>query len=377
MAILPYKDLTLGERLEAAGGRPSGFDYMRLVLALSIICYHSVMLCYGGGAPQMAVIDSPLGIGVLMLVPMFFALSGFLVAGSLARCRTIIGFLGLRVLRIVPALAGEVTLSALVLGPLLTNLPLGDYFADAGFKTYFLNIFGDIHYELPGVFVDNPIGKVNGQLRTIPFELLCYEALAVLAVLGVFRRRALSLWLGAGLFGLAAARLYFDPALGESAFPGGPWCAAFLAGLLLFQYRDRVKWNAGFFACALALAIVGTAESREYPWLAIFAALPLAYMTVWIGLLNPPRQTLLLSGDYSYGLYLYGFPVQQTFVALLPAYRAWYYNIMFAAPGTFAVAIVSWWCIEKQALRLREPLKAFEQRIAGRFYFLRRSRFDG
>ena len=59
---------------------------------------------------------------------MFFCLSGFLVAGSLERCRTPISFAGLRIFRIFPALVVEVLLSALILGPLLTHYSLKMYF---------------------------------------------------------------------------------------------------------------------------------------------------------------------------------------------------------------------------------------------------------
>jgi peptidoglycan/LPS O-acetylase OafA/YrhL len=55
---------------------------------------------------------------------MFFAFSGYLVAGSLQHCRTLTGFLSLRLLRLLPALAMEVILSTLVLGSLVTSLTL-------------------------------------------------------------------------------------------------------------------------------------------------------------------------------------------------------------------------------------------------------------
>src|SRR5579872_720444 len=146
---------SLEQRLEATRWRPSGFDYMRLVLALGVICWHSTLTSYGGAEHNLIadVVLFPLAIFIL---PMFFSLSGFLVAGSLERSKTFLTFLGLRVFRIMPALAVEVLLSALILGPLLTTLSLGAYVRDSEFHAYFLNIVGDIHYLLPGVFTSNP-----------------------------------------------------------------------------------------------------------------------------------------------------------------------------------------------------------------------------
>ncbi len=86
------------------------------------------------------------------LVPMFFALGGFLVAGSLERNRLLSVFFGLRVLRFFPALATDVLLSSLIIGPALTTYTLSAYAADPRFSSYFLNVLGSVHFSLPGVF---------------------------------------------------------------------------------------------------------------------------------------------------------------------------------------------------------------------------------
>ena len=91
---------------------------------------------------------------------MFFALSGFLVAGSMERTPKLSQFLTLRIIRLVPALAVEVLLCALILGPLVTNKPLWDYFAAPEFWAYFRNIVGDVHFTLPGVFEDNKLPRI-------------------------------------------------------------------------------------------------------------------------------------------------------------------------------------------------------------------------
>src|ERR1700761_7226647 len=126
---------------------------------------------------------------VAFLLPMFFALSGFLVAGGHERSNTLITFFGLRIFRIMPALTVEVLLSALILGPLLTTVTRTDYFVNPEFWSYFLNVIGGIHYYLSGVFLANPVTVVNGQLWTVRWELVCYIVLAVLAIAGIFQRR--------------------------------------------------------------------------------------------------------------------------------------------------------------------------------------------
>lgn len=78
------KPISLMTRLEDCGGRPSGFDYLRIGLAISVLCLHSVATSYGKAA-DVELWMTPLRPFMRAILPMFFALSGFLVAGSLLR----------------------------------------------------------------------------------------------------------------------------------------------------------------------------------------------------------------------------------------------------------------------------------------------------
>jgi peptidoglycan/LPS O-acetylase OafA/YrhL len=160
---------TLGSALDDQKGFAQGFDFLRIFLATGIIAWHTAKLT-GHEAVARA---SVLWFSEYMLVPMFFALSGFLVAGSSMRLSTT-NFLLNRAARILPALVADIIFAAFLIGPLVTTLPLKQYFADAVFFSYFLNIVGWMHYSLPGVFEDNPLPEVNGALWTVPFEIGCY-----------------------------------------------------------------------------------------------------------------------------------------------------------------------------------------------------------
>ena len=93
----------------------------------------------------------------LAVLPMFFALSGFLVVGSAIRLSALTPFLLSRGLRIIPALATEITISALLIGSALTSLPLREYFTSRGLLEYFGSLTGRVVFELPGViFIGNP-----------------------------------------------------------------------------------------------------------------------------------------------------------------------------------------------------------------------------
>ncbi len=345
---------TVQARLVASGGHTRGFDYLRLVLALSVVAIHSV-------ATARPTVEEQFWSGswrplLCAILPMFFALSGFLVAGSLQRSTTIYEFVVLRVLRIVPALAVEILLSVLIIGTLLTTVPLAQYFADAKFWTYLLNIVGSISYELPGLFIHNPRPNVvNLSLWTVPAELWCYIYLVGLAVLGIARRKLLFI-AGALLLPVVFTVRIFVTGnflVGYALPPGYFLIACFMTGAALHLAREWLPINPVLAILSVAAAAILLGSTS----LIYLAALPVAYVTGYLGLLNP-RKTLLLSGDYSYGVYLFAFPIQQAFVQLFPQFRQPISVFIFAALVSFVYAVLSWHCVEKQVLRQKRAVVA-------------------
>ncbi len=345
---------TLNERIKSTSGKPSGFDYMRLILAVLVICFHSVVTSYGPLA-QNEFNQTFLGKTFGMILPMFFCLSGFLVAGSLMRSHSVVTFLGLRALRIYPALAIDAIFCGLILGPILTNLPLAEYFNHSDVHRYLLNSIGIIHYHLPGVFERNPTNAVNGQLWTIRYEMECYIALALLALLGLHRNRKIFTL----IIGLILAIQQTRSLLQETPiWLGRQLVYCFLAGVVLFLWKDKIHWNKHLFIPALLLGF-----ALQHSSLAYLASAPVAYATIYLGLLNPKKIKLIESGDYSYGLFLYGIPIQQTLVSLSPLARDWLMNCLLSIPTTFLFAWMSWHLVEKRVLRSKSGLYRLEKFI--------------
>ena len=352
---------TLADRLEAAGGRPSGFDYLRLILAVAVVSHHSIATSYGAQANAANWIG-PWGPVTRAILPMFFALSGFLVAGSMLRSKTLLKFLGLRLIRIYPALAVEVLLSAFLIGAVATTLPLLTYFTDPEFLRYLINVTGHISYELPGVFAGNPKPDVvNQQLWTVPFELICYIVLGGLFLLGAKQHRAivpLGTVIVLGLI-LTQAGVKSDWAFpAERTMLSGPLLVVcFLSGVSIYLYRDHVVWSpvSAGAAAAVSLALFAFIPHANY-----FVAPLLTYVTVVWGLTNCPRIRLIRGADFSYGIFLYGYVIQQFVMWALPAAREWWWNVLICLPATAIFAAMSWYWVERPALRLRHPLGRLE-----------------
>ncbi len=346
--------MRIGERLDQTSGRPSGFDYIRIILASSVIWEHSVSTCYGFPF-ETEVWHSPLRPVFKLILPMFFALSGFLVAGSLERTRTLGMFLWLRAIRIYPALVVEVILSAFILGPIFTTFDYRDYFSNVEFRSYLLNITGYIHFDLPGVFANNPAQRmVNAQLWTIPFELNCYIILSVLFVFSVLKYRIVAPITAVFVTIASCAYRYKIYGAGWNVYPtlvpGIMLVVSFLLGVTIFLYRDKIIWNVKLFLICLVSAVLlyGFVRGGD-----LFASVFVAYLTVYLGLTSPRRLRIVTGADYSYGMYLYGYPIQQAFSALGSWTHHWYLNILVCTPVAALFAALSWHYVEKPALRLR------------------------
>src|SRR5262249_53687635 len=339
---LRYRGATFQTILDDNGGAGMGFDLLRLALAILILLIHCSWIVGTGGvttsilnsifhlSPEAVsrmtqatttatdpTVHQLTGLGrpiTMSYLPMFFALSGFLVTGSALRTRRLIPFLGLRVLRLLPALFVEVTLSAIILGAIFTQLPSSQYYASPIFWGYFLNIVGDVHFYLPGVFTNNTTDVVNSNLWTLPWELQCYIAMSFMIITGIlYHRRALAILFGAATIVLIYASLVNGFQVVPAQVGGPTLVYYFVAGVLMFLWRDKIVFHEVLFFIAAALCYFLMMSPKMvfvYPVL-------LTYITVFIGLFPFPRFSLIKSGDYSYGIYLYGFPVTQSLLTPL------------------------------------------------------------
>jgi peptidoglycan/LPS O-acetylase OafA/YrhL len=353
--------MLIKEKIAAADNRPSGFDYMRLALALSVVGLHFATIDYGATFAGEFLFNTWRRPFAAIVLPMFFSLSGFLVAGSLLRSKTLFAFIGLRVCRIVPALAVEILLCAFILGPIFTTIPLSEYFADRLFYRYFFNIIGHVQFLLPGVFPSNPHPNVvNEQLWTIPWELRCYILIAAMSLMSVFRSRVLLIVIALVFNAAVFCNYGLTPPDGwVSRVAGFILIEAFLAGIVVFVFSDKLPHSRWFFL----LSLIATVALLLIPRGDFFVSFPAAYVTVYLGLLNPPRNQALLRGDYSYGIYLYGFPIQQAIAYVNDAHRCWYIDVLYVLPLTLMVAVASWWLVEKPTLSLRKYLPVLETAI--------------
>ncbi|MGD0394628.1 MAG: acyltransferase [Acidimicrobiales bacterium] len=365
---------------QALSTSPNSLNLVRLLLAAAVIFSHAMTL---GGYRSEVVFHSTLGV---VAVYGFFGISGYLIAGSAAK-NNVGRYLWHRCLRIFPAYWVCLAVTAAVFG-WIGWLHWGH---SCVFWCYVKQPDGPVGYVVHNSWLrlnQLSIGETlrgipltsswNGSLWTLFYEFLCYLLLGALAVVGLLRHRLGIVILAAALWTVELI-LTAVPSF-NSYFRGAPFYETallslvpiFLVGAAIYSGRDRVP-DSGWIAlgCVVA-ACVGSLISVGYS-IPVFTltrsnvvAPLLVYPTLWLGA-HLPWPQIGARNDYSYGIYIYAFPVAQI-LALWGVYRAGYLvytALTLIMTGAFAAA--SWWLIEKHALRLKDlavPWRTVGTRVA-------------
>ncbi|MDI2131564.1 acyltransferase family protein [Yinghuangia seranimata] len=334
-----------------------GFALVRMLAATAVVVDHAVPLS-GNGLGLLPQQRIGINLGA-WAVGAFMAISGYFVCQSFERDPSVWRYCTRRILRIVPALAVLLLLTVLVLGPVATTLSTSDYFHDPATWEYLkqdILIFPQ-DYWLPGVFEHNPHNAaVNGSLWSLPVEVVGYGLVVVLGVVGGLRHRWITI-ASAMTASLIVERLI------TRQWDAGPtilmvpsvalmqMLPIYLYGMALYLYRDKIPltwW--GVAACVgIELVFFGT------PMVEVTRGVTLAYIPLAVGHLMPKWVKLPASvGMASYGVYLYGFPIEQLLVS--HGVRNQYHLMAYALAITLPIAMLSWKLVEEPAMNFRSTL---------------------
>ncbi len=341
---------------EYAIGRDNNFTLLRFSAAMTVLFAHSVAVL--GLPPEREFFFKRLGFSLgEMGLDMLFVTSGFLVTASLVVRQDLIAYLWARILRVYPGLLVMLVLTVFVLGPALTTLPYGDYYASPMTWEYFrkcATLIGGVRYSLPGVFDNVPLkGEFNGSLWTMPVEVRMYLYLAAiyvaLAFVPALRLKAMRIVLPLSAAALIAIVM-------SARLTGGAYNGAnirvfmFLYGSSLFVWRDRIPVGPRLLVGLLAALALASFDKTLF--FVVYAAClaPLVLHLVYV----PGGRIRRFNdwGDYSYGVYIYAFPVQQTLAFFFPA-MSLAGMMASSAVVSVAIAIVSWKLIEERALAMK------------------------
>lgn len=347
--------------IQSTETRANNLDVLRFILACVVIHSHSYLLT-GRDYHSLRAKALHLQIGGGWLaVNFFFMLSGFLVCNSWLRSRGLGDYLKRRTLRIYPGFFAVLAFCVFIVGP-LSGVNLHGYFASAQTWTFFRPLLLGPVGQLSGAFASAPWpGQVNVPLWTIRFEFICYLLLAGIGLAGLLRKRERVLWLFLiAVIALAAQARGWPGAWPTSVryfgaideFPR--FIVFFLAGSVFYLYRDLIPQSDGLAVCAL-IALLAAGAAGQFALALAFCG---PYLIFYLAFHPRVRfHHFARHGDFSYGMYLYGFPVQQLLVRYLPAAHQPVVLTCLALLGALALAALSWHLVEKPFLKLKHSAR--------------------
>lgn len=353
--ISPDLNPTLGEARVATlpstkrGHIKNNFDFIRVVAASLVLFSHHFALT-GQTEPSFFHLHSFGGISVIA----FFIISGYLVTSSWYNDPNFWRFCARRMLRIWPALIVVVVLTAYGLGALVTELPFKSYLLHRATFDYLGTLWMKVHYQLPGVFGQNPYpAGVNGSLWTIPLEVRCYAVLAIAGILRLLKRKYIFLILILGYW------LWFfktsSADITGTVNYGRELSAFFLAGAAL--YIAQTSWEHRPLRWSI-ITIILSAVLWYYGWkyTALLTGMP--FFIIYIGTRSfPVLRRFGRWGDPSYGIYLFAFPIQQTMIMYTWPDFGFFGTLCASLLITTLLGYASWHCIEKEALKFKPSRK--------------------
>ncbi|GAA2644131.1 MULTISPECIES: acyltransferase family protein [Streptomyces] len=365
---------------ELFSGRNNSLGLLRLLLASAVVVSHASVLGFGRHEFGHSFSQGQIDLGKMAVFGFFF-LSGILVTRSGNRL-PVGRFLWHRALRLLPGFWVCMAVTAFAVAPFLYWRQHG---STAGFWDHPQGPFSyveanwavgigqwgisDVLETASAKGLTHNVG-MNGALWSLAYEILCYFGVALLALGGslVRSRRtilAVAVILGGLVFGDAIGNRLISGA-GAAAHGGnvivplmGPQSLntiiylgfAFALGAVLEVYKERVPVSdplAGLSAVVFLLTL-------HYGYFFALGVPAFCYLLLWLAIRLPkPFQRIGAKHDYSYGIYIYGFLVQQSLAVLGGARWGFPAYLGLSLGGALVAAVLSWHLVERQAMRLKD-----------------------
>ncbi len=340
----------------------NNFDFIRFVAAMMVIFGHAFALHPSNGLidPLTTLIGFSFSGGIAVCI--FFFISGMLITASYHNSNSPMHFIIMRFFRIWPALFICTLLTVFAAGPIVSVIGQKAYFNSPDTWMYLIsNSVLKMKYNLPGVFDHNLIpNTVNGSLWTLPLEIKCYIGILLIGLVGLIRNK---IWIVAVILALFASYIVFPAFLLKLAGSEGGllFCAFFGVGVLFFYFRKYIILDYRI----LCLLFVLWLALRFTPLYQIGFFIFLVYSVLMAASSKTVRK-INLYGDYSYGIYIYGYLTQQITAFYLPGMSS-YLSMLITMPASLVLGFLSWHLLEHRALDLGKHIHINFRKLIGFF----------
>lgn len=321
--------------------RENNFGIIRLLGAVTVIVGHMYNLI-GQGAPTL-LWNSLHAVGVAI----FFCIGGYLITLSWLRKPQFKTYIVKRVFRIFPALIACTLLTVFLIGPLMTNLSIGEYYKNPLTWSYLRNCLLNIHYVLPGVFADNILpGSVNGAIWCLPVEFMMYLIIPIYISIGRKLSARMQRWYYGTITllmivaGSVWTTLWYDT---HYVFCGMDLSQVmvvvpyYFVGSLFAVCKLEKALNLQIAMVVMILASMFSFLGAPFCYLAQYVVIP--YVILSLALATQPVFTVFNKIDISYGMFLFSFPIQQMLIQIF-IHRGWNLSVWVLMALTIILAMI-------------------------------------
>lgn len=336
---------------DVSNDRNNNLNIIRFIAAIMVIYAHSFALSSKTRDPLSEVANGQTSFGGLA-VCVFFFFSGFLITRSVSKSHSLFEFMKNRIIRIFPPLIVVVSLSAFVLGGLVSEFDIHEYYMNKQTYLYLTNAIFILRHNLPGVFEYNVYGKVvNGSLWTIPVEFICYIICYCMFRLGILKEKRMIYTIPfLGFFYCVLDIVLKEYPLIKSVLVP---CTMFYMGMMYYTYCNRICiYFQGVLLCIVGLLISAFGGVWRFG-----VVLFLPYILIYLSFGTKKK----MGGfgkkyEISYGMYLSAFPIQQTIVMMNGGRMNHNLNFLFSVPFVMLSGFLINLLIEK-------PLQKFAMNV--------------
>lgn len=293
--------------VDTVGTKSENLHLMRFIAAIMVIISHAYPISTGEDVGEWftELTNHQLTMGGFA-VSLFFLCGGYLIAMSVEKNKTAVKYFKARIVRLFPSLI-FVVVSCILIGSLISTWgPFGYIMSGETWKYLLNSVFISVK-TLPGIFVYNPYGAVvNGSLWTLPVEFICYVLCFIAYKLTFLQKKRFPISVPLVAIGAVAVWYFgsYAPMIREVVRP----VLLFYIGMGFWVYREYIELNVRYFAIAVAIGVLLFVLGLGQ--VAMLLCFPYIMMYIWFGMKQCSPKVGVL-GNYSYGIYLWGFPVQQ------------------------------------------------------------------
>lgn len=342
--------------VDTVGMKSENLHLMRFIAAIMVIISHAFYVSTGSETGELfrTITNNQLTMGEFA-VSIFFLCGGYLIAMSVEKNKTAKKYFSARIKRLIPPLF-FVTVLTVILGAFISTWKPVGYVLSPDTWKYLLNVVFIRVKELPGVFQNNADSVVNGAYWTLPLEFACYIVCFIAYKLTLLKKKRYPLGIPIVAVGCVCAwRIgWMYPALREMISP----VLLFCIGMGYWVYREHISLNLRNFVISIVvfvlLFVIGQGE------IAMLLAFPYMMMYIWFGMKQCSSKLGKL-GNYSYGIYLWGYTVQQTVVHFWPEdTMPPVINMLIAIPISIVLGVLTYEIVENGCKGIPERVKNFK-----------------